>query len=100
MFTQLKQVLKMGDLNRLHVSVFTLHLLLTAMFIYVPSQLIQFADIPLRASWLGVFAIVVGQSVRGISKHCFGRKISQNAWHFPDRDCRYYFRAVGADFRV
>ena len=46
--TQLKQVLKMGDLNRLHVSVFTLHLLLTAMFIYVPSQLIKFADIPLQ----------------------------------------------------
>lgn len=44
---QLKQVLKMGDLNRLHVSVFALHLLLTAMFIYVPSQLINFAGIPL-----------------------------------------------------
>lgn len=46
-FNQLKQVLKMGDLNRLHVSVFALHLLLTAMFVYVPSQLIDFADIPL-----------------------------------------------------
>ncbi|NHB56824.1 MFS transporter [Acinetobacter sp. 194] len=45
--TQLKQVLKMRDLNRLHVSVFSLHLLLTAMFIYVPSQLIDFAKIPL-----------------------------------------------------
>lgn len=44
---QLKEVLKMGDLNRLHVSVFALHLLLTAMFIYVPSQLIQYAQIPL-----------------------------------------------------
>ncbi len=44
---QLKQVLKMGDLNRLHVSVFALHLLLTAMFVYVPSQLIEFAGIPL-----------------------------------------------------
>ena len=44
---QLKQVLQMGDLNRLHVSVFALHLLLTAMFIYIPSQLIEFADIPL-----------------------------------------------------
>ncbi|EPH38674.1 MFS transporter [Acinetobacter guillouiae] len=44
---QLKQVLKMGDLNRLHVSVFALHLLLTAMFVYVPSQLINFAGIPL-----------------------------------------------------
>ncbi len=38
---QLKQVIQMGDLNRLHVSVFALHLLLTAMFIYVPSQLIE-----------------------------------------------------------
>ncbi len=47
--TQLKQVLKMGDLNRLHVSVFSLHLLLTAMFIYVPSQLIEFAEIPLAS---------------------------------------------------
>ncbi len=44
---QLKQVIQMGDLNRLHVSVFSLHLLLTAMFIYVPSQLIEFANIPL-----------------------------------------------------
>lgn len=49
---QLKQVLKMGDLNRLHVSVFALHLLLTAMFIYMPSQLIQFADIPLASHGL------------------------------------------------
>ena len=48
-FAQLKQVVKMGDLNRLHVSVFALHLLLTAMFIYVPSQLIEFADIPLSS---------------------------------------------------
>jgi predicted MFS family arabinose efflux permease len=46
---QLKQVLKMGDLNRLHISVFALHLLLTAMFIYVPSQLIDFAGIPLSS---------------------------------------------------
>lgn len=45
--TQLKVVLKMPDLNRLHVSVFSLHLLLTAMFVFVPSQLIQYAKIPL-----------------------------------------------------
>ena len=44
---QLKQVIRMGDLNRLHVSVFALHLLLTAMFIYLPSQLIEYAKIPL-----------------------------------------------------
>lgn len=50
---QLKQVLKMGDLNRLHGSIFMLHLLLTAMFIFVPSQLIQYAQIPLAShSWV------------------------------------------------
>ncbi|MDM1491178.1 MFS transporter [Acinetobacter indicus] len=46
---QLKQVLKMGDLNRLHLSVFTLHLLLTAMFIYAPPQLIEYAGLPLSS---------------------------------------------------
>ena len=46
-WAQLKQVIQMGDLNRLHVSVFSLHLLLTAMFIYIPSQLIDYAQIPL-----------------------------------------------------
>ncbi|QHI08825.1 MFS transporter [Acinetobacter haemolyticus] len=44
---QLKQVIQMADLNRLHISVFALHLLLTAMFIYAPSQLIEYAQIPL-----------------------------------------------------
>ncbi len=46
---QFKQVLKMGDLNRLHLSVFTLHLLLTAMFIYAPPQLIEYAGLPLSS---------------------------------------------------
>lgn len=44
---QLKQVLAMSDLNRLHFSIFMLHLLLTAMFVYLPSQLITYAGIPL-----------------------------------------------------
>ena len=57
--TQLKQVLKMGDLNRLHVSVFALHLLLTAMFIYVPSQLIEYADIPLSKHGLIYLPLLV-----------------------------------------
>ena len=57
---QLKQVLKMGDLNRLHVSVFSLHLLLTAMFIYVPSQLIDFAKIPLNShGWVYLPLLVI-----------------------------------------
>ena len=50
---QLTQVLRMGDLNRLHVSVFALHLLLTAMFIYIPSQLIEYAQLPLsKHGWV------------------------------------------------
>ena len=57
--TQLKQVLKMGDLIRLHISVFALHLLLTAMFIYMPSQLIEFADIPLSRHGLVYLPLLV-----------------------------------------
>ena len=57
--TQLKQVLKMPDLNRLHVSVFSLHLLLTAMFVYVPSQLIDFAGIPLSKHGLVYLPLLV-----------------------------------------
>lgn len=50
---QLKQVIQMADLNRLHVSVFSLHLLLTSMFLYVPSQLIEYAQIPLaKHGWV------------------------------------------------
>lgn len=50
---QLKQVLQMADLNRLHISIFSLHLLLTAMFIIAPAQLIQYAEIPLaQHSWV------------------------------------------------
>lgn len=45
---QLKQVLSMADLNKLHISIFILHLLLAAMFVYVPSQLVHYADIPLK----------------------------------------------------
>lgn len=56
---QLKQVLKMSDLNRLHISVFALHLLLTSMFIYVPSQLIEFAGIPLSKHGLVYLPLLI-----------------------------------------
>ncbi|MFC6053463.1 MFS transporter [Acinetobacter sp. Ac_877] len=56
---QLKEVLKMKDLNRLHVSVFSLHLLLTAMFIYVPLQLINYAKIPLSSHGLIYLPLLV-----------------------------------------
>ena len=58
-FVQLKEVLKMKDLNRLHVSVFSLHLLLTAMFIYVPLQLINYAQIPLSSHGLIYLPLLV-----------------------------------------
>ena len=57
--SQLKQVIQMGDLNRLHVSVFSLHLLLTAMFIYIPSQLIEYAQIPLAKHGLIYLPLLV-----------------------------------------
>ena len=56
---QLKEVLKMKDLNRLHVSVFSLHLLLTAMFIYVPLQPINYAKIPLSSHGLIYLPLLV-----------------------------------------
>lgn len=57
---QLKQVLKMTDLNRLHWSIFILHLLLTAMFVYIPSQLMQYANIELtQQGWIYLPLMVV-----------------------------------------
>ena len=59
-FNQLKQVIVMPDLNRLHVSVFALHLLLTAMFIFVPGQLIEYADLPLaKHGWVYLPLLVI-----------------------------------------
>lgn len=50
---QLRQVLAMGDLNRLHISIFMLHLLFTSMFIFIPSLLIHYAGIPLvQHTWV------------------------------------------------
>ncbi|WLF84088.1 MFS transporter [Moraxella sp. ZY210820] len=50
---QLKQVLSMRDVNRLHISIFMLHALLASMFVYIPSQLINYADLPLKQhGWL------------------------------------------------
>jgi predicted MFS family arabinose efflux permease len=43
--SQLKSVLALPDLNRLHVSIFALHLLLTAAFVMLPQQLVDYADI-------------------------------------------------------
>lgn len=56
---QFKQVLMIGDINRLHFSIFVLHLMLAAMFIYIPSQLIHFADLPLAQHGLIYFPLLL-----------------------------------------
>ncbi len=43
---QLHSILKLPDLNRLHFSIFSLHLLMTAAFVLIPSQLVEYAHIP------------------------------------------------------
>lgn len=58
---QLKDVLKIGDLNRLHVSIFMLHLLMTAAFVLFPQQLVQFAHIPVNQhGWLYLPLLLLG----------------------------------------
>jgi predicted MFS family arabinose efflux permease len=41
-------VLNNANLNRLHVSIFMLHLIMTALFVFIPSQLVEWAGIPVN----------------------------------------------------
>ena len=45
---KLKIVLADHNLNRLHVSIFMLHLIMTALFVFIPSQLVEWAGIPVN----------------------------------------------------
>lgn len=45
---QLKEVLRIGDLNRLHLGIFALHLTMTAIFVIVPKQLADVLDLTVR----------------------------------------------------
>jgi predicted MFS family arabinose efflux permease len=59
--TQLKHVLKLADLNRLHFSIFMLHLLMTAAFVLIPSQLIRFEHIPVaHHGWVYLPLLLLG----------------------------------------
>lgn len=49
---QLKEVLRIGDLNRLHVSIFALHLTMTAIFVIVPHQLGDILGLSVRQQGL------------------------------------------------
>lgn len=58
---QLKSVLAIGDLNRLHVSIFALHLIMTAAFVMLPQELIQYAHIPVdHHGWVYMPLLLIG----------------------------------------
>lgn len=58
---QLKSVLALPDLNRMHVSIFALHLLMTAAFVMLPQQLEQFASIPVaHQGWYYLPLLLLG----------------------------------------
>lgn len=58
---QLKSVLALPDLNRLHVSIFFLHLLMTAAFVMLPQQLVTYANIPVaHQGWYYLPLLLLG----------------------------------------
>jgi len=58
---QLKSVLALPDLNRMHVSIFALHLLMTAAFVMLPQQLEQYAQIPVaHQGWYYLPLLLLG----------------------------------------
>jgi len=58
---QLQSVLALPDLNRLHFSIFSLHLLMTAAFVLIPSQLVEYAHIPAQHhGWVYLPLLLLG----------------------------------------
>lgn len=58
---QLKSVLALPDLNRMHVSIFALHLLMTAAFVMLPQQLEKYAQIPVaHQGWYYLPLLLLG----------------------------------------
>ena len=49
---QLAEVLKIGDLNRLHIGIFALHLTMTAIFVILPNQLNEVMGLSVRQQGL------------------------------------------------
>jgi len=61
---QLQSVLALPDLNRLHVSIFMLHLIMTAAFVMLPQMLIEYAHIPLaHQGWLYLPLLLLGAAM-------------------------------------
>lgn len=58
---QLKSVLALPDINRMHLSIFALHLLMTAAFVMLPQQLEQHAHIPVaHQGWYYLPLLLIG----------------------------------------
>ena len=96
--TQLKQVLKMGDLNRLHISVFCAAFIAHSDVYLHAITTDRICGYSTLASWFGVFTFTGDQSVFCFSQYYFGGKISQNARYFLNRNWWNCFRFIGTDF--
>lgn len=58
---KIKTVLKNSNLNRLHISIFMLHLLMTALFVFIPSQLIEWAGLNINQhGWIYLPLLLMG----------------------------------------
>ncbi len=59
----LREVLRHGELMRLNMGVFTLHLTQVAMFMVVPGALVQYAGLPLGEHWKVYLPVVLASFV-------------------------------------
>jgi MFS family permease len=67
-------VLKNRELMRLNYGVFALHLSQVAMFVVVPSALVQYGDIPLASHWKVYLPVVLGSFIAMLPAIFVGEK--------------------------
>lgn len=70
----LSKVLKNAELMQLNLGVFVLHLSQVAMFVVVPSALVQYAHIPLPDHWEVYLPVVVGSFIAMLPAIFIGEK--------------------------
>lgn len=70
----LSVVLKNPELMRLNLGVFVLHLSQVAMFVVVPSALVQYAEIPLASHWKVYLPVVFGSFIAMLPAIFVGEK--------------------------
>ncbi len=69
-----REVLHNAELMRLNFGVFALHLMQTAMFVVVPSALVQYAGLPLAAHWKVYLPVVLASFVLMLPPIFIGEK--------------------------